>query len=100
MTVFRGGIEVESVQQLKTELLLSEQGPNKWSNYLQGQFVGEIEGTFSNFSHFSQFLAKMAAFRAGIEVESVQQLKKELFLSEQRPNNWSHYSQGQFMGEI
>ena len=42
MAAFRAGIEVESVQQLKKELFLSEQGPNKWSNYLLGYFVGEI----------------------------------------------------------
>ena len=51
----------------------------KQSNCSQGKFIGEIQGKFSNFSHFSQFLAKMAAFTAGIEVESVQKLKAELF---------------------
>ena len=71
MAAFTAGIEVESVQKLKAELFKGEYGPNKQSNCSQGKFIGEIQGIFSNFSHFSQFLAKMAAVRAGILVESV-----------------------------
>ena len=49
----------------------------KQSNCSQGKFIGEIQGIFSNFSHFSQFLAKMAVFRGDLEVRRVQYFESE-----------------------